>query len=403
MEKERNDIISQLLSDDLFIQWIVNPTSETDSYWQRKIESDFELGENIKILKKILDNLRIEEPSLSTTQRQEIWNKIEKTTIKRSGAKLFLKRRNWLKIASAVAVATVITVNICVLVFRDVNEKPGEIDYMSVLRGSEGNIDLAKSDVTLVLSDNRQMNVQTDSTEVVYDKEGKLKVNAEEIVSERDKKDEINQLIVPYRKVVSLTLSDGTKVWVNSGSRLAYISVFDENKREVFLMGEAYFDVTKDDNRPFIIKTDQLDVMVRGTTLNVSAYENEPLQTVALVSGKVDVSNKGGNTTYKMEPNQLFSFDLSVKEADIKDVDVSEYISWMDGYLLLQNESLDRLFAKINRHYNIRIHYNKEEMQKIKVSGKLDLQKDIHKVFQYISATAPVTYEIENDVTVKSK
>lgn len=404
-EKERSiDTFDQLLGDDSFIQWIVNPTPGSNSYWQEKIESDLELGENIRILKKIIENLRIEEPSLSTTQKQEIWSKIEEATIKKDTNRTLFYKRGWVKVASVAAVIAVIAINVYIFGFYDLNRDSDEIDYISVLKAGEKDFDLTTSDVTLVLSDNEQINLQSDSTEVVYGEDGKLIVNSEEVAAEKEKKADINQLMVPYGKIASLTLSDGTKVWLNSGSRLAYMPVFDENKREVFLVGEAYFDVKKDESRPFIIKTNQMDVAVTGTTLNVSAYDNESLQTVVLVSGKVEVNSKGGKDVYKMQPNQLFSYDLFLAETSVKKVDVSLYISWVDGYLLLQSESLDRLLMKLGRHYNIRIHYNKEEMQKIKVSGKLDLQKDIHKIFDYISTTAPIVYNIEgSDVTVKLK
>lgn len=343
-------------------------------------------------------HIRWEEPSFTYAQKREMWNNIKKVTVKKNIASIFSLKR-LLPVAS-VAVVVVLGV----FVWQYLGEKSQEINYSDIMSNSEYGFDPTQGDVILTLSGNQSIKVLAEHADVVYNEEGTTTVNHMEIVSRDEENVKVDQLMVPYGKTASLTLSDGTKVWINAGSKLIYLTVFGKNKREVYLTGEAYFDVAKDENRPFIIKTGQLDVAVRGTSLNVMAYENEPVQKVVLVSGKVDVRSNGGKVTYKMEPEQLFSYEDALGEAAISNVDVDEYISWTEGYLLLQNESLDRLLARIERHYNVRIVYNAEDIRGIMVSGKLDLQKGINKMLEYISVTAPVIWKLENEeVVVKVK
>jgi len=397
--KQIDNVFSKLLSDELFIRWIINPSKESDSYWQKKIESEPQLSKDIHILKNILKNLKVREPELTPNQRKEIWNKIEEATLKKNPSNRFI-RRTWIKVASVAAIFVLITVNLWF--FMSENEKQEGLDYVSIIKDTS-DFDLTTGDVTLVLSEDKQVNVHTDSTEVVYDTKGRIKVNSEEIHADETITANVNQLIVPYGKTTFLTLSDGTKVWINSGSKLIYPSVFNDKKREVYITGEAYFDVAKKEKQPFIINTNELDITVKGTQLNITAYNDEYQERIVLVSGKVEVNSKKDKaTSYNMSPNQLLSYDLSSKETDVKEVDVTMYVSWINGYLLLQSESLDRLLGRIDRHYNTTTRYNKNDIRKIKVSGKLDMKKEIDKILEYISTTAPITYQVNGkEVSVK--
>ncbi len=342
-------------------------------------------------------HIRWEVSLLSGAEREEMWKNIKRETIKKNPRRFFSPRRlrTWAVSFSAVAAAV-----IGLVVWFDGGERRGEEKYMSILLQDGEDYDPRTGDVVLRSGD-QSVNVPTDSAEVVYDDRGHPAVNSRELAPKKENGEELDLLMVPYGKMAVLTLSDGTKIWVNSGSRLLYRSVFGDDKREVWITGEAYFDVAKDEKRPFIIRTDRLDLVVRGTTLNVSAYENESLQTVALVSGRVDVTGHEGKTTYKMEPDQLFSYDRELGETGIRNVDVNEYTSWIRGYLLLQDESLDRLLARIDRHYNVRIRYDAAQMRNLRVNGKLDLQQGIDRLLEYITIAIPITCETDADgVTV---
>lgn len=343
-------------------------------------------------MKNLFKNIKFQEPKLTSEKKKQIWDNIAKNTILKCTKKKSIKRTLF-AISAVASVFAVIAINIH---FYSSQNSENTIDYASYV--SEINdADMTKGDVTLILSDKKQVSVSTDSTEVVYDSTGKIKVNSQELYTDEKDNESMNQLVVPYGKTSFLTLSDGTKVWVNSGTKLVYPSVFNKNKRELYVQGEAYFDVAKNENQPFIIKTNQLDVTVKGTQLNISAYGNDSDQKVVLVSGKVIVSNKYTKSSYDMVPNQLLSYSVASGEVDIKKVNVNEYITWKLGYLFLNSESLDNVINKINRHFNVNSQFNKNDLAQIRISGKLDMRVGLEEVLKYISTTAPINYSIEED------
>lgn len=352
----------------------------------------FKICDGMVIRKLVSDDphIRFLEPVLTDSEKSGMWNSIKKETAPRNGRLPLSPRRIavWAACAAAVALLGVFT-------WVRYGEKHSDIDYTAIVAGGKGDFDVTAKDVELRLSGDQSVKVQNEHADVTYDRHGTPAVNSLEIISRGKEPAKIDQLLVPFGKTASLTLGDGTRIRVNSGSRLIYRSVFEEKKREVYLTGEAYFEVAKDENRPFVIKTDGIDVVIRGTTLNVSAYDGDPLRTVALVSGRVDVEGNDGKTTYRMEPDQLFSYDRAVDRTEIRNVDVEEYTAWTRGYLLTRRESLDIVLFRIGRHFNVRIDFDARDMQGIRVNGKLELEKGIEKVFEYIGATAPIVWRLE--------
>jgi ferric-dicitrate binding protein FerR (iron transport regulator) len=247
------------------------------------------------------------------------------------------------------------------------------------------------------LPNKQAMYIKDDSSTVIYDSKGIVNVNSEEIDAAKCENASLNQLIVPYGKTAMLNLSDGTKIHVNSGSKLIYPSVFDKNKREIYLSGEIYLDVAKNEKCPFVIKTNHIDINVLGTKLNVSAYNDEPIQSVVLVSGKVCVKSKEMKGNYSIFPNQAFSYDIVSDNVDIREVNVNNYISWIYGYIFLQSESLDHVFQKMGKHFNVPFIYNAKDFKNIYVSGKLDLNKTPEYILENISLAAPVYYKTEEN------
>ncbi len=386
-----DNIIFSLLDDDLFIRWVLYPTPELNLYWQEQINKNEELKSNIYTLKDIINKLKIKEPTLSQDDRMAIWNKIEQNTLHKTKKKP--ARRVWLQVASIAAVIALLVGGYWVFVQNQGTLT--ETDYTSIIVKDEQFI--RSDDVVLTLPDNKK--VAVDSSNIIYNKEGISNIHSEQAKAETDKL-QLNQLTVPYGKTISLTLSDGTKMWVNSGSRVIYPSVFGKDKREIFVSGEIYLDVVKNPDLPFIVKTNHINVNVLGTKFNVSAYDNESTQSVVLVSGAVGVKSNELKGNYNILPNQKFSYQASSKEVNIQKVDVNNYISWIQGYLLLNSENLDSVLQKLERHYNISFSYDSNKLKDIRVSGKLDLHGGIEGVLKYIAITVPINYSI-NGKTIK--
>ena len=200
-----------------------------------------------------------------------------------------------------------------------------------------------------------------------------------------------NTLIVPYGSHSSIVLADGSKVWINSGSKLRFPSSFGPGERRIKVEGEIYIEVAKDTSRPFYVETPQLTVNVLGTKFNVSAYADDALQSVVLVEGKVNVK-ANSNEDFVLLPNQRFK--LSDGISGIDEVNAYDYISWKDGVLQFRGETMKDIIQRLSRYYNVSITCTPEVAQKCTM-GKLILFDDIEQVMKTFSLLYDVQCTIE--------
>ncbi|WP_104381145.1 FecR family protein [Sphingobacterium sp. HMA12] len=163
----------------------------------------------------------------------------------------------------------------------------------------------------------------------------------------------IHTLIVPKRSTIALTLSDGTRVWVNSESELTYNANFEKNQRKVRLKGEAYFEVAKDTKRPFVVEANDLSIQAIGTAFDINSYK--PNAKVLLTEGRLKVNGQkkeifidAGNGV-KMINSQLVAFPIP---------DMEEATAWRDGYFYFENKSMQQILDELSRWYGIKIDSN---------------------------------------------
>lgn len=198
-----------------------------------------------------------------------------------------------------------------------------------------------------------------------------------------------NTLEVPYGKKFQLELSDGTEVYLNSGSSLTYPVVFNERgPRNVVLRGEAYFTVTSDSLRPFSVSTGFLDANVLGTEFNVSNYADDNHVKIVLVEGSlsVDQNNVTDGQALLLKPNQLASYSDSDKKLVVENIDVSSYIAWKEGVLLFKNEDFHNITKKLERHFDIEIEINDLGVGKERYTGRFKTEtiEEVLRAFQRI-------------------
>jgi ferric-dicitrate binding protein FerR (iron transport regulator) len=201
-------------------------------------------------------------------------------------------------------------------------------------------------------------------------------------------------LIVPYGKRSTLLLSDGTKVWLNSGSRLVYAPVFRGKTREVYLEGEGYFEVAKNANKPFFVKTDALQVKVYGTKFDVQAYKSDNEYNTFLIEGKVSMVVKEDLNSKEifLTPNQKASLSKKQNEVLLSEVDnIEKYIDWIYGYMTFENETADQLIKRVSHYYNITIN-SQLEGNLTKITGKLDLKDDAERVIATLAVISKTRY-----------
>ena len=245
----------------------------------------------------------------------------------------------------------------------------------------------------LVLSNGKTVSIQTKESTVKYSADGsKIKVNDAKGVGQDVNAGGVNKMIVPYGKRSDITLSDGTKVWLNSGSTLIFPPAFLGKTREVQLIGEAFFDVTHNKEKPFYVKTESFRMKVYGTRFDIQAYKQDNASSIILVEGKVSMkSNDDANEVF-LKPNQRATVIDGSQNIEIDNVDnVEAYTSWTVGYLTFSNEDISHLLKKVSRYYNVDIDVV-TTINVDKIYGKLDLKEDLEKVLDGISFISKTKY-----------
>jgi len=312
----------------------------------------------------------------------EVWEKIEKGLA--SKKRLSLKQRIYIWSTAAAAVFIFLFFFIEYKLSDDLNSLD---EYVALLEEPV----LESSQIQVYLSSQDKITVEENTASVTYSSKGNVLINEEkqETDSLGKVEQEYNQIVVPKGKYTHLTLSDGSTVHINSGTRVVYPRVFSGNHREIYVEGEVCLHVTKNEKFPFVVKTALFAVEVLGTTFNVSAYKNDQNNEVVLVNGSVRLSDRNKNKI-ELKPDQLAAINNGKIDA-VKKVEALDYIAWTDGLLILQFEPLSNVFKKLERFYGVTINVS-PEASLLKMRGKIDLKQSLDDLIVLISSTAPIVW-----------
>lgn len=198
------------------------------------------------------------------------------------------------------------------------------------------------------------------------------------------------ELITPKGSQFHIILQDGTKVWLNANSKLTYPTEFGSKQRMVSLIGEGYFEVYKDIEKPFVVSTNKQKVKVLGTTFNISSYPDEGFESTSLIEGKVQVKVLERMKEFVLNPaEQLHINDIG--EAVINSIDPVEYGYWKDGTLLLNNNNLGQIIRQLERWYDVQFDEIPADLSDIRFFGVIDKTLSLSEVLRILK-------ELNNDV-----
>lgn len=372
-----------------FVDWVINPTPESDLFWQKYIAEHQaerkEIEKAVYVIRKIVPR----EKKLARQEIDSLWNRIEDEF---NESRQIGRSRLYPWIAAASIVMLLGVSGVFYFSFNRAGET--SVNYQALTK-----VETQDNEVKLILSDKSEELLNSKSPDVKYDSAGQLIVDSDKRIEQKkatgNSENDLNQLIVPRGRRTSLTLSDGTRLWLNSGSRVIFPVVFTGKKREIFLEGEAYLEVARDASKPFHVVTNKVNISVLGTSFDVTAYPDDESESVVLVEGSVRATIDSKKTV--MKPNQLLTYYKNTGQTVLDETDVQPYISWKDGWLYAQKETLGTLAIKLSRYYNVKIEFGDEQAKQITLSGKVDLKSECSEIFRALSSTAPITYSIEND------
>tara|TARA_B110000503_G_scaffold19286_1_gene28667 strand:+ start:1202 stop:2254 length:1053 start_codon:yes stop_codon:yes gene_type:complete len=295
--------------------------------------------------------------------------------------------------------------SVAILMFLSLSfsNKPNNsiIDFVNSLETTNIN---ASDEVTLILEDGENLKIDEKITSINYSNSGEeITIGSAQTINQQainNSKIVYNTLLVPYGKRTKVQLSDGSVVWLNSGSRLIYPIVFNGEKREVYLEGEAIFEVAHNKNHPFIVVSQNQEVEVLGTVFGVTNYLDENSINTVLKSGSVQISYtnalSSNSDKMKITPGTISSYNKKSKAIISEKVNVDEYFSWRDGMLIFKNNDLKFIMKKLSRYYNIEIDLLENKYADADVietfSGYLDLNEDINQVIKNIQMSTNIKY-----------
>ncbi|MEH0156395.1 FecR domain-containing protein [Limibacter armeniacum] len=346
MKDQDKDIVLTLLSDERFKDWVMVPSSETDAYWQEWMYAEPNRKEAVAQAKSIVKGIRFEEAYLETTEIESMLSNIMDERHQESGRFKVERTRNWNSVYRGIAAAVVILIA-ATLVFTDAFNNVESI----FLNGNE---------VTL------------------------------------------HEVSNPKGMRSKVTLPDGSIVSLNANSVLKYPEQFSDKQRIVELSGEAFFDVVKNPDKPFIVRTNKLETVVLGTSFNVRYFDDEEAINVALVSGKVNVVERteGKSKQQILLPGEKLVYDKAGKSFSKGTFDYDEEVGWKDGVLAFKDADFQSVINQLELWYGVEIKVLGVPSSEWKVNGKFD-KESVEEVLVGLQFTYGINYQIDgNNITV---
>lgn len=364
------------LQDGFFISSINNPTEESITFWNNFVQNNVDNLQNYNAAKLYIESLPFAEGTLSEKEVENVWNRIEAANEHYYNRR---SRRVYMTMAGAVACVAAVLIIFFLIPPR---AQDSEI-YMYANKTKS--VDMGGADAQLILSDDKVVLIDDKESEITYEAEN---VNVKGETISKEEVAAYNELVVPYGKRSMLTFSEGTKVWVNAGTRVVYPVEFNAKEREIYVDGEIFIEVAPNKDWPFVVKTKDIGVHVLGTAFNVTAYEGDGIKRVVLASGSVKIIPKNRKEEILLSPDKMYE-ENEEGYNKVVSVNIYNYISWKDGMYVFEKEEMRNILNRLSAYYGVEILCD-EASADLKCSGKLDLKKELYDVLSGLSNTAPV-------------
>jgi transmembrane sensor len=387
----------QLLDDKVFVEWIVHGKNSRE--WQEFHEKhpeflpvESEARQMVQLLQE--DYFRLDEQSVF-----QLWENIQQFDEQHNQnvRKLKIKR------VYQVAASFMILISLGILGYYYLNKNDQEYLFSENVNET--------TNARMVLHTGREIPLNEENSTVTLNN-----VNDELVINDSvfnlteyavTGKMELpmNELIVPFGKRSEVQLSDGTRVWLNSGSRLAFPSKFLGDNRVVFLEGEACFQVAHNNRQPFIVKTEDVNIEVLGTYFNVAAYRVEKRVETVLIEGSLALTRSKSSILKREEvilkPSQKAEFLMDANEFLVsEEKDAHMYIAWINGWLTYEKKNLASVLRELERYYNIKIVLPEDYPVDDKITGKLDLKESLEDVLNTLADASGFNFKIEENQVI---
>lgn len=358
-----------------------------DEEEQAELERWLEENETHRaIYEQMMGRLKVEETcrAYQSVSTETVWKRIKRLGQQR-------KQRQLLRWSMAAAAIVVLSWGILLWTGqqRAVELPVAQKMTFDSIRSGERKAILQLADGQKILLHDKEIQLQTEGV-AIRQENNELKYIADSLPLIEKK----NVLTIPRGGEFNVTLSDGTRVWLNAGSQLIFPEVFVKNTRVVELSGEAYFEVAENAEKPFVVKTKEVDVRVLGTHFNVKAFAEEGRTVTTLAEGSVEL--QAGNRKIVLEPDQQGEYFSGTQGFKVHPVDAADAIAWKDGKFVFRRERLETIMESVARWYNLEVTYQNPQVRDILFSGKMDRYGNVRELLDMIEKTEKVKFELNN-------
>ena len=389
MERKRN--INSIIHDQLLGQL----SEEEEKRLQVWIESSLENKKNYESLMQDTD-LSERYRQFATVDEEQAWKKFQEKHFQVRG----IHRRMLWRYAAIFMIPIIIGAAIWVGMWRNADTVPVRVqdDQLAMIRSEK----MGKQKATLVLADGQEIELKSASHQSLQDSTILPKLSPEAMEETQSENGDVtatdnNKLVTYDDSEFWLTFEDGTKVHLNYNTTLKYPSHFSAANRTVYLDGEAYFQIAKDD-RPFRVITANGIVKQYGTSFNVNTHV-AGVTKVVLVEGAISVFPNQGDE-HKIHPGELAVLNGATQDVQISKVDIEPYIAWNSGRFVFDNCSLETLMEVISRWYDKKIMFEDEDIKTIRFTGDLDRYGSIIPILKAIQRVTHLEMDVEGEAII---
>lgn len=393
--------VEELIQDRDFVAWVLH--QKRNNEWIELVSADSEFGKTVKTARKIIHLLEDSKYQLSEDDVYSLWLNIDRFDDQYKQLSKTIRLKRVFRYAAVVFVLMTLT-GLSTYYFAR---------YSKSYRFSEISSDVQFNNSKLILSNGSEIDLKKDHSTVALNDNG-IQINNDSIIdlqkisNGNNSNSKMNEVIVPYGKRSELVLEDGTKVWLNAGSRLAFPTKFEQKTRTVYLEGEAYFEVSHNEQRAFFVNMNELEVRVLGTRFNVTAYSSDEQIETVLLEGKVSINELGSLGFLKQEillkPNQRATYNRAEKTTKvINDPDADVSIAWVNGWFSFSQQSLVDVLHKLERYYNVRFQFDSHFSSNELITGKLDMKDSLDDVLVFLADLAKAEFRVRNNIVYVEK
>ena len=372
--------LEKYIEDERFVKWVFTPDPETENYYAAYFAAHPEEKEKMLRAKKELGLLAVRNHQPQAGKKEIIYQRMMD-----AGTRKIRSRSigfNFSGFARYAAVA--------ILFFAIGSLLMYELSWNRVIVPMDESL-LVKSaslNTMVYLADGSQREIGNSETIIDFSMPGQLVIQTDTVkIGTAHHENSKNLVVVPFGKRARVKLYDNSVVQLNAGSRIIIPREFSPETRNAYLIGEAFFDVTKDPRHPFLVETSSAVIKVLGTSFHLSAYPDRQELTAFLQEGKIrfrgsDHSLLGGWVDLK--PMEQVSRNKATKNIQVQQGNGLYYQLWKDGIVQFDNEPVSDLVSRVEQYFNITIRVPDQQVGSSRIKGKLDLNKELTEVFEYI-------------------